>query len=708
MEQLSHFVAKLITIMSQELKRRVNTDRAYEKRAESDVKDDLVTLEPDFAIKIFYKYDPKTRQTDNESEASLKVLSKILQLNGFIVSIRPDSNTNFMILFVTLKEKSFAELVNLSNETDKLFNVAPNPTSNEKTSVAERLRLIHMKLTLPKLSGGCEIQVGKGNVIDILPVKSAIKLEKESKSNWKNFGKLFKKKTRDQNELFLKETLGSKYAIYYKFVQAYVSSIGCLAFIGVFARYFLGNFSVLYAIANVFIGLTCYVCIYATEKKLANEWNLSNISKTEIIKLEETDLIPTWKVLLRKLLFTPITLGGASGLFSIHFGCFLLEIFINEIYKGPFQSILALLPTILVCVLVPVGTMIYGIVAKKYLLFEKNPTQESENDSLLIKMFVFNCLASYSPLMITAFIYLPLGYALDPYLQTIQAMVTKASSVYSYIPNIPVLQSQYKVNNTRMASQIFYFMVTNQVVGTFVEFVVPIIVSKVTSIPKIASLLGTPASNKELKMIEIDAPEEHKFLELVRADFKKPEVSIDDDYRQHVLQYGFLMFFGPVWTLGALCCFVFGLIQQEGDYLKYIKLAKPAVPARAESSQPWILFMRFLLVIGSFVSVAITLMYNNDSSMGEEISSYVGRSSVDNSWIYIIGGSTISCITVQAVVWSSETVIDHIYDVDDSEELSKEIKARNLLSTLVKPEEGSAVTDVAGIMEEAAGLQRAF
>lgn len=694
--------------MSQELKRRVNANQIREESEKSSSKKNIVSLHPDFAIKILYKYDAKTHRTDNESEANLELLTKILQLSGFVVSVRPDSNTNFMILFLTLKEEAFEDLLRLSNETDKLFNVVTSSSSGDKIPIAKRLRLIYLKLTLPKQKGGCGIQVGKGNVTSILPVKHAINLEKESKSNWKNLGKLFKKKTRDQNEYFLRENLGSKYALYYKFVQAYVSSIGCLALVGILARFFLGNFSKLYAAANIFIGLTCYLCIYATGKRLSNDWNLANISKTEVIKLEESDLLPTWKILLRKFLFTPITLGGASGLFSAQFACFLLEIFITEIYQGPFKGILALVPTILVCSLVPIGTMIYGIIAKQYLSFEKNPTDESENESMLIKMFLFNCLASYSPLLITAFIYLPLGYALDPYLQTIQAMVTRATSVSSYIPNIPVLQSQYKVNNLRMSSQIFYFMVTNQVVGTFIEFFVPIIISKVMKVPKIAAILGTPASSKQLNLAELDDPEEHEFLELVRADFGKPEVSLDDDYRQHVLQYGFLMLFGPVWTLGALCSFIFGLIQQEGDYIKYIKLAKPVVPARAESSQPWILFMRFLLIIGSFVSVAITLMYHNDISIGEEISSYVGRTSVDNSWIYVVGGAAISCISVQAFVWAAESIIDHIYDADETKELSKEIKASNLLSDLAKREDANMVTDVSQVLEEASELQRVY
>ena len=696
--------------MSQELKQRTNAIPTPEKGMDSfSGKKNLAALQPDYAIKVFYKYDPKTKTSDAESEANLKVLSSILQLNGFIVNVRPDTNTNYLILFVTLNDSTFEKLVKLSNQIDSLFNVKANPTSDEKISIAERMRLVNLKLTLPKTKGASELHVAKGNVVSIMPVKHIMKLEKEYTTNWKNLGKLFKSSSRTHDINFLKQNLGTKYALYYRFVQAYVSSVGCITIFGLLAWYFLGNFSILYAVINTFIGFTCYLCIYAADKKARREWNLENISKTQTIAMEESDIIPDWKVLVRKILYIPVTLSGALGLFSAQFACFLLEIFINEIYQGPYKSILALVPTALVCIVVPVGTAIYGVISQKYVQFEKNPTKEAATGSLLIKMFLFNCLASYSPLLITSFIYLPLGYMLDPYLQTIQAMLTRASTVYTYLPKIPTLESQYKVNNSRISSQIFYFMVINQVIGTLVEFVLPTVLAKVMSVPMIAGLLGTKASAKTLDMKALDDPEEHAYLEIVRADFQKPEVSIDDDYRQHVLQYGFLMLFGPVWTLGALSCFIFGVIQQEGDYIKYLKVAKPAVGERSESSQPWILFMRYLLIIGSFVSMAITLMYNNrHQDTKEEILSFVGQTSVEHPWFLVVGGAFISCISVQILVSCSELVIDYKYTVDEKAEFEREQKASGLISSLAKRDETTPNTSAGNVLEEANTFQASY
>lgn len=698
--------------MSQELKQRITstTANSNELSEKSSSKKNLINLQPDYALKVLLKYNATTKKVDSQDQASLKILTQILELNGFIVTARPDKNTNFVILFLTLGDDEYNELVKLNNETDKLFNVSIDTKTNEKFLIAERLRLIYLKLTLPKSKGGCSIEVGKNNVVGILPVKNILNLNNESKSNLKNIGKFFKKSIRDKNILFLRENLGSKYALYYQFVQTYISYVAIIALIGIFAKFFLGNFSLIYAIINLIVGFICYLNIYANDKKLSIAWNLKNINKTEIIKLEQTELIPSWKIMIRRILFVPITLGGATGLFSAQFACFLLEIFINEIYQGPFKSILALVPTILVCVAVPVGTMIYGIIAKKYLSFEKNPTSSSENNSLLIKMFIFNCLASYSPLLITAFVYLPLGYAVDPYLQTLEALLTQSRSVYSYIPNIPILHSEFKVNNLRMSTQIFYFMVTNQIVATLTEFVVPIVLSRILSIPKIASLLGTPISTKEIDLLKIDDKKEHEYLNLVRENFNKPEVSIDDDYKQHIIQYGFLMLFGPVWTLGALCCLIFGLIQQEGDYLKYIKLSKPVFPNRSESSQPFILFMRILLIVGSFVSMAITLMYNNNKNQSNEILSFVGRTSVDNNWLVIVGGAGISAILTQLLLFCFEQVIDGMYDSNESIEFTKEIKANNLLSLLVKREEGKTISDsnIESVLTEISDFQNVF
>lgn len=695
--------------MSQELKQRVNGSSEKSEVEFASKNSNLLEISPDFAIKVLFKHDPKKKATDLESEANLKILLSFLKINGFEVNVRPDTNTNYMILFITITETSFNKLVTVSNQIDSLFNVKENATSDEKISLAERLRLIYLKLTLPKSKGGCEIEVGKNNVVSILPVKHILNLEKETSSNWKNMGKIFRNDVRLKNVRFLKENLGTKYAIYYRFVQAYVSSVGCISLIGILAWYFFGNYSLIYAAANLVVGLTCYSCIYATEKKTERDWNLENIDKTQTVFLEDSELIPTWKTLIRQTAYIPITLLSATGLFSVQFLCFLLEIFITEIYQGPLQSILALIPTILVCVLVPVGTMIYGIISKQYLKFEKNPTKEDENKSLLIKMFVFNCLASYSPLLITAFIYLPVGYMLNPYLQTIQALVSRATSVHSYIPKISTLESHYQVNNLRMSSQIFYFMVINQVIGTFVEFVVPIVLSKVLNISKIASILGTPASAKTVDFKNVDDPEEHDFLEIVRADFLKPEISIDDDYRQHVLQYGFLMLFGPVWCSGALSCFVFGLVQQEGDYIKFIKLSKPAVGARSSSSQPWVSFMRYLLIIGSFVSIAITLMYNNNADDVNEISCYVNQTCVENTWYTIIFGSVASGILMQILVHSVETIVDKVYDDKENADFQNEMKANSLFTSLTeRSEEDESNLNIEDLLVKATQIQTSF
>lgn len=692
--------------MSQELKQRAPASAENEKSPVDATKGNLVTVKPDYVIQVFYKYDPESKKNDPESEANLSVLSSILRLNGFVVNARADSNTNYLLLFVQLNDDAFEHLLKLSNQIDVLFHVKNTSTNTEKVSIAERLRLIYMKLTLTKEKGGCGIEVGKNNVKTIMPVGNIINLNNEAKNNTSRLGKLFRSPIRKENERFLRENLGSNYALYYKFVQGYVSSVGCIAVFGILAWFFLGNFSLLYAIINLTIGLTCYLCVYGLNLKSQRDWNLKNVSKTEIMVLEESELIPEWKVLLRRILFVPVTIFCSIFLFCVQFACFLLEIFINEVYVGPYKSILSLVPTICVCAAVPIITAIYGIIAGKYIAFEKNPTSERQNKSLLYKMFSFSCLASYSPLLITAFIYFPIGYALDPYLDTIKALTQSISSSYKYVPQIPTLDAEYKVNNLRMSSQIFYFMVINQVVGTLTEYALPIALSKILAVPKIASFLGTPPSAKDLDMKSVDEPEEHEFLELVRADLSKPVASIDADYNQHVIQYGFLMLFGPVWALGALSCFVFGLIQQEGDYMKYIKLARPSVPTRGESSEPWITFMRSLLIIGSFVSIAITLMYNRYGSM--EIDSFVGKSSVQTSWLTVIGGAMISSILMQILVKSFEMIIQSVYDVEEEKKFNHEMKANKIISAFASKKEHPSSTDVDFLLQEVSTLQSTY
>lgn len=661
----------MATAQPQEIKKRKGAaiDPSAEKNELSTSKNSIVNNKPDYAIKVLCKIDGKTGKSDLEAHANLKILIRILQLNGFHIDMVPDTNNNYVILLVTINDKLFEQLVDLSIQNDKLFNV--NFNNINKISIAERLRLIYYKLTLPKEKGGCEIEIGLNNVVDMIPCKNLLNLENEFNLNKKQIGKLFNKNIRKQNTQFLKENFGIKYAMYYKFVQGYVSSIGFLSLFGILAWYFLGNFSKIYTLINIFFGLTTYLCIYSSELHLRNEWNLNNISKTEILILNEDEIIPNWQILLRKYSFIPITIISAISLFIGQFSCFLLEIFINEIYQGPFKSILSLLPTIMVSLIVPIFTMIYSIICNQYLKFEKNITNEKYDKSLLEKMFIFNCLASYSPLIITSFIYLPLGYILNPYLQSIKTTISNFTNSYSYLPNIPILESKYKVNNLRMNTQIFYFMVTNQIVGTFLEFGLPLIINKIKNIEFISNLLGVPKNTKKLKEENKGDKEEIKYLQLIKNNFNKPIFNIDDDYRQHILQYGFQMLFGPIWPLSSLICFIFGIIQQEGDYLKYIKMSKNVLPNRNESIKPWIIFMKILLIIGSFISTSISLMYNNKSG----IESFVGYSSVNNSWIKVIIGSFTTSLILIIIIYCSEEIIKSIYENDNNkEDIEKEIE----------------------------------
>lgn len=655
------------------------TPKVDEKSSTNIQKDDSSKLSPDFAIKVLYNQD-KNGDIDLECVTHVKIILKLLQKHDFIVEIRPDTNDQFLLFLIKLKSEAFTTLVNLANETDSIFGIKTTPA--DKISCAERLRLINLKLSLPPQKGGCGIKIGENGVKDIICVGNASALADEWKSNWASLGKIVRKSVRQSDVAFLKENLGVFFALHYKFAQAYTSSIGCLGLFGIICWWFFGNFSVIYALGNLFVGFTTYLCIYASEKKCIRDWSLENIEKTQVLRVDKDHIDPDWKILFKKLLFVPVTLSGATLLFAAQFFCFLLEIFIRQIYEGPFQQFLVFIPTILLAVAVPVGTAFYTILAKKYLAFENNSTVENENKSLVSKLFTFNCLASYSAMLITAFIYLPLFYMVNPYLQTIEAVLTNANSVYYYVPFIKTKKTDYLVDNNRLSAQMFYFMVTNQIVAFIVEHILPQILAIIFNIPKVGALLGTPASVKKIDLKSIDDPEEHEFLENIRAAFLKPSFTLDEEYRAYIIQYGFLMLFGPIWSLGAFISFLFAVLQQETDYLKFIKLGKPLTPSRVGSSQPWVAFMKVLLVIGSFTSISIALMFGND--YGEPISSYTYKSSVSRAWFMIFPFSVLATAVVYLSVTSIEKVIDGVYDKSQIDMMNKEKKASEMLTTLTE------------------------
>ncbi|KAG7830854.1 hypothetical protein KL920_001445 [Ogataea angusta] len=655
----------------------------------------LQHLKPDFVLKVLYLADPKTLEPQTESDTNLQRLIKTLDLNGFQISIRPHSDSNHLLVFIKLKDDLFEKLAKKTKDIEGFYGVV----ASSDISTADRIRLVYTKLTGGKTEGNAEITPGAGNwkfVETCVPVANHEAIQKEARSLKSNLLKFFSEPFSSKQSDFLLQNFGSPTAFYFQLSNLYIYWLAFLSLIGVVCNRVYGRYSKAFTVLNLLSGLGFYLSWYFKEKQLSIKWNLTNVSKLEF-RTSGSKILPH-QVLLRKLMFTPIAVGAGLTLVFYQLGCFVIEILLTEIYQGPLKSYLSLVPTILICSIVPVCTAVYTVVVNGYLSFEDNASRSTKRKSFLIKMFVFNFLASYMALFITSFIYLPFGYKLNEYLPHIGSYAEKVSSSKSYIPKIALLQSDYEINKLRLNTQYTYFILTNQIVGLLLEFVLPQVLTRVFALPAVKSLMG---GAKLLPVKLTDPPEEKEYLDSIRKMIELPEFSADDEFRQLVIQFGFLMLFGPVSSLGPVISLVIELFQDKADYFKLLNLTRAPLPERAENTFPWTVFIKVLLTIGTLTSTSISLMYN-----GGDIVASTSRTSVKNSWYLILPFIVTGGILVHFVSFFGEMIINEYY-VEASPETAKKEEALAILLEREEEEKPSTyINNVDELLKFASVLPR--
>ncbi|OBA25028.1 hypothetical protein HANVADRAFT_90951 [Hanseniaspora valbyensis NRRL Y-1626] len=269
---------------------------------------------------------------------------------------------------------------------------------------------------------------------------------------------------------------------------------------------------------------------------------------------------------------------------------------------------LSLIPTILTTVLVKVSTLI----------FDKTIDIRSN--------YIITIWSSYAPLLITLFVYLPLGYKLN-YNNNLDNIFEK---VKNYHANWSTITSDYKINQLRFMDQFRYFMITNQVVALGLDNLLPKVL------------------NKDLKYIE--------------------PLNLKLGYLKYLLNFGFLVIFSNMWSLAPLISLVFVLINYYIDSYK-IKKGKYVVDDDINIGQLMVIFNW----LASIVQPALILMYRN-SSLPK-----VGVSSFDKSWFtkspvavdksYVLAGAFL--------IEHFNIGLDRVFGNLSLQKFAKEIKLEN-------------------------------
>lgn len=274
---------------------------------------------------------------------------------------------------------------------------------DEPVVEAERLRLVYLLITKPKAEGGAGVTPRLGQwkwVNSVFPLHNHA-FNRQWLKQWSQ------KYFLDENDINeIRDKFGEKVAFYFAFLQSYFQFLFFPAAFGFGAWLILGQFSTLYAIVNCLWCVVFFEYWKMKEVDLAVQWGVRGVSKIQHPRTEfqferETrdpvtgELIKVFsplKRLQRQLLQVPFAIACLLVLGTLIVSCFSIEIFISEVYNGPFKTYLVslsssrpiypsnttqvFLPTILLTIFMPTLTAVLTNLAEKLTAHENYETQD--------------------------------------------------------------------------------------------------------------------------------------------------------------------------------------------------------------------------------------------------------------------------------------------------------------------------------------------
>lgn len=243
--------------------------------------------------------------------------------------------------------------------------------------------------------------------------------------------------------------------------------------------------------------------------------------------------------------------------------------------------------------------------AKRLTDFENYETKEAHDVAFIQKMLVINFITSYLAIFLTAFVYVPFGHVIVPYLDVFRATVRPFVSPEDHKT---IHHSEFKINPHRLHGQVVYFAVTAQIVDLFLETGLPFILQRLSS--KYKQYSEEKANGNEKGSIAYeDHPDEVEFLKKVRDEADLPEYDTTDDLRQMAIQFGHLSLFSTVWPLVPVAFLANNWLELRSDFFKICKEFKRPVPERADTIGPWLDTLGLLAWVGSITSPALVHMF---------------------------------------------------------------------------------------------------
>jgi len=473
-----------------------------------------------------------------------------------------------------------------------------------KLATSDRLYIIYNLLTRPTWEGGVGISTeneGGWHQTGGMYLESIFTLHnKELNNKWiKYWSKKWILSTEDMTDI--RNHFGTRVSYYFAFLQKYFMSLLLPAVIGLLAFFFDKRFSIIYGIFIVLWGIFFIILWNRHAEQLAILWNVNNCSSTEKIRPEfrpermQKDKVtgeyvpyyPNWKRWLKRVMLTyPFIVLCTIFTVFILFCVICIEIWVRDLYQGPFKVLMGYIPTAIYSTFIPFLNVIYLEFARKFNDFENYSTKIEYDNRYAEKVFVFYFLNSFMSLIVVGWAYIPFSKQFIEILK-----LTPLGTLISEIPS---------PGPERLVGNFVYLMLNAQILNLFQETIIPFISRKITGIALDAINKDDDDDDKENSTDPI--------VKQIEKEMELPIYDVKDDYSEMVVQFGYISLFSIVWPLGSVTSLINNWIELRSDAIKMCINHRRPYPQRSENIGPWIGILSIISWISSltnawFVSV---------------------------------------------------------------------------------------------------------
>ncbi|KAL4932408.1 anoctamin family protein [Aspergillus undulatus] len=520
-----------------------------------------------------------------------------------------------LLVFIRVPWMHLGNMVHQSRVKDWLYGiihelpVGDDDTIAESETQAEALRSVYHAVTWKKSLGGAHITPKHRkwkNIVSAFPLH-------DQAANAELLRKWSKTVLLTAEDLdAIRSLFGEKVAFYYAFLQSYSSFLVFPAVWGAITWWYWGSYSIPFAVGNCIWAMVFVEYWKIRETDLSLRWQVNGVGALKVtrhqyvwekeiqdpITGETVQYFSPYRQFLRQLLLIPFATIASLALGGLIVVTFAMEVFISEVYTGSLKGYLEFLPTVVFSLCLPSITGFLTAIATRLTKYENYRTQDQYDLAQTTKQFVMNFITSFLPTILTAFVYVPFGATIVPYLD-----VARRSA-----------PADRTIDPGRLQQEVIYLSMTGQVLDFGQEVVLPyvkrVVMQKWRDYQNAKEAVAhRRRASTATHQVLFDNPDESDFLTRVRNEAEADEYNVHEDTLEMCVQFGYLTLFGVSWPLVALGFLVNNWLELRGDFFKLSLECQRPPPIRADSIGPSLQGLEVLSWLGTLSTAAIVYLY---------------------------------------------------------------------------------------------------